>query len=246
VLALFLSLVLAPACSDGGDEGDETLRVFAASSLTDAFTDLGPQFEAEHPGVRVVFNFAASSALGAQLEQGAPADVLVTADAETMQRAVDADRVSRSQVIAHNRLAIVVERGNPQAVTGLRDLARPELIVVLCAPAVPCGRLADAALQNAELTLTPASREESVKAVVAKVTLGEADVGIVYATDVQAAAGRVDSVAVEGADDPALKAVYPMAVVTESERASLARDWVRFVASAPGRRSLARFGFLDP
>ena len=243
-----VTAVAAAACAQEGPKPnpENELHVLAASSLTEAFTDLGASFEADHPGAHVTFNFAASSALAQQIEQGAPADVFASADDATMQRVIGRGDVGDATVIARNRLAILVEPGNPKSISGLAGLAEPGVVVVLCAAEVPCGRYAAAALAKAGVTLQPASLEENVKGVVAKVTLGEADAGIVYATDVRAAGTKAEGVQIDGADDPALEAVYPMATSTSATNTALANDWRALVLGDVGRRTLAFHGFLAP
>lgn len=245
LVALALA-VAAAGCRGGG--GAVTLRVFAAASLTEALSALAPAFEASRPGVEVQFSFAGSSSLVRQLDQGAPGDVLVTADGDTMAAARAAGLVGPSQVVARNRLALVVAAGNPLRVTGLGDLARPELTVVLCAPEVPCGRLAVLALERVGVRPAVASLEENVKAVVARIALGEADAGVVYATDVRAAGARVSEVAVTlpPADDADLQAIYPMAVASATAQRAMARAFVDFVAGPAGQAALAGAGFLPP
>jgi molybdate transport system substrate-binding protein len=213
---------------------------FAASSLTDAFTQLGEDFTAAHPGVTVTFNFAASNDLLMQLQQGAPGDVLATADTKNMDAA--GDLVHSPQSFAGNRLAIAVAPGNPERITGLTDLAREELKVVLAAPEVPAGRYAEEILTGAGVTVKPVSLEVSVKGVVTKVSLGEADAGIVYVTDVDAAQGKLDGVAIR--DDVNVIATYPIAALAASEHPDDARAFVDLVLSAEGQKVLADFGFL--
>ena len=192
LVALLVALaVLAAACGSASDTTagqPRELNVFAASSLTDAFTQLGSDFTAAHPDVKVSFNFAGSNDLVTQLQQGAPADVLATADTSNMDAA--GDLVGTPQAFAGNKLMIAVEPGNPQHITGLADLARKDLKVVLAAPEVPAGKYAQEALGKAGVTVKPVSLEVSVKGVVTKISLGEADAGIVYVTDVAAAQGQ--------------------------------------------------------
>jgi molybdate transport system substrate-binding protein len=246
-LAAIAAAVVATGCGDDASStSSRTLHVFAAASLTEAFTALGRTFEADHPGVKVAFSFAASSALAQQIDDGADADVFASADQTNMQKVVDAGRAADPTIVARNRLAILVEKGNPKGISGLTDLARSGVVLVLCAPEVPCGRFATAALTKAGVTVKPASLEENVKAVVAKVTLGEADAGIVYVTDVRAAGGAAEGVAIDIADDPALEAVYPMAVTSSARDDAAAKAWVELVRSAAGQRTLATFGFLAP
>jgi molybdate transport system substrate-binding protein len=243
VLAMALAAAsLAAACGRSGAGASATVRVFAASSLTGALEDVADAFEASASGagVDVTFQFGASSTLAQQLRSGATADVFASADAETMARGAPG---AKPVVIARNRLALVVERGNPKGIDSLDDLDASGIVFVLCAPAVPCGRLGAALLAKAGTTAKPASYEENVKAVVSKVALGEADAGVVYETDVAAArrARAADGVALAIADDPALEAVYPMAVLSPSPSA---RAFGAFVTSDAGQRIFRAHGFL--
>jgi molybdate transport system substrate-binding protein len=250
VALLLLGALLTSACSDGDarDGAAGHVNVFAAASLTEVFTELGKAFEADHPGVEVTFNFAGSSALAEQVNQGAPADVLVTADESTMKKVVDAGNATGRTTLARNRLAILVEKGNPTGITRLADLARPGVTFVLCVPEVPCGRFGAAALKRARVTTPPASLEENVKAVVAKVTLGEADAGIVYVTDVKGAGGRATGIDIDIdlSDDPSLEAVYQAAITEQVGNEQLAKAWIEFVLSDEGRSVLSSYGFLVP
>ncbi len=223
-----------------------TLTVFAAASLTEAFTELGDDFEAEHPNLQVTFNFAASSALAQQINEGASADVFASADEANMKKVTDAANAGGPVVVARNRLSILVEPGNPKRIARLADLATSDVVTVVCAPEVPCGRIAAAALAKAAVSLEPASLEENVKAVVAKVTLGEADAGLVYVTDVLAAGDKAEGIDIDVGSDPTLEAVYPMAVTVSAENPVAASAWLDFVRSGRGQRVLAAFGFLAP
>ena len=237
-LLLVVVLVLA-ACGGGGDDR-VTITVLAASSLSEAMTELGAAFE-RTGDADVTFSFGGSSALVEQVNQGVHADVLATADRSNMERVDDAGAVTE---VARNRLAIVVEPGNPKRITGLADLGRDDVVLVLCAPEVPCGRFGALALEKAGVTVEASSLEENVKGVVSKVTLGEADAGIAYATDVEAAGDDADGVDIDIADDPELEAVYPMAVLAQSEHPDDAAAFVAFVAGPEGQRILAAHGFL--
>lgn len=245
LVALLSGSVLLAACSDASP-GRRDLTIFAAASLTEAFTEMGKLFEGANPDVTVTFNFAASSALAQQLNEGGAADVFVSADEANMKKVVDAGNASATEVIARNRLAIVVERGNPKGITGLGDLARSDVVVVLCAPDVPCGKLASAALAKASVDVKPASLEENVKAVVSRVTLGEADAGIGYVTDVTAAGDDAEGVPIDIADDPALEAVYPLAVLAKSTNPAGADAWRAYVLGREGAALLSKYGFLAP
>jgi molybdate transport system substrate-binding protein len=243
-------LVVAALCSSCGNSAPAssspsavsgTITVFAASSLTAAYTAIGNDFQKSYPGGTVKFSFGGSSTLVAQIQQGAIGDVFASADQPNMQKAVDAGLVAGSPyVFAHNRLEIVVEAGNPKHITGLSDLARSGLVVVLCAPVVPCGRYGTQALQKSGVSVRPASQETDVKAVLSKVALGEADAGLVYVTDVKAAGG-----AVQGIEIPLglnVVADYPVAVLKDSQNAPLARAFVSYLLG-PGQQTLARYGF---
>lgn len=240
--AVALAALLA-ACA-GGTRGGSTLTVFAAASLSGPFGELAAGFEASHAGVDVVTNFAGSSALAAQIGEGAPADVFAAADLESVETLVADGLVAEPVVFATNRLAIAVERGNPLRITGVADLADPELVLALCAPEVPCGAYAADVFARAGVTPHPATWEEHVKGVLTKVAAGEADAGIVYATDVVAGAGQVDGVPV----DPALQVVaeYPITRVSGTADAALAQAFVDHVLSDAGRAVLAAHGFGVP
>ena len=221
-----------------------TITVFAAASLTAAYTAIGKDFQTTHPGSIVKLSFGGSSTVVAQIQQGAIGDVLASADQPNMQKAVDSGLVAGSpSIFAHNRLEIVVGAGNPKHITGLSDLARSGLVVVLCAPAVPCGRYAIQSLQKAGVSVKPASQETDVKAVVSKVALGEADAGIVYATDVKAAGAAVQGVEIPLGQN--VVADYPVAVLKDSQNAPLARAFVSYLLGA-GQPTLARYGFTGP
>jgi molybdate transport system substrate-binding protein len=226
VLAL---LPLVAAC--GGGDDDSSITVLAASSLTDAFGDLRDAYDGH-----VVLSVAASSALVEQANAGAPADVIVTADEATFDRLTD---VGAPTIIARNRLAILVERGNPKGIERLDDLARDDVVFVLCAAQVPCGRLGAQALEDAGVTTETASLEEHAKGVVAKVALGEADAGLAYVTD---ATDDVDAIELD--DAPAT--AYPIGVLGQSADPEAARAFVDFVASDAGQAILRDHGFLAP
>jgi molybdate transport system substrate-binding protein len=232
--------------SSGGVAGSANppaeLRVFAASSLNEAFTRLGEQFTASHPDVKFAFDFAGSQDLVAQLRQGAPADVLACADTASMESV--AGLVGPPRYFAGNTLAVIVPRGNPANVESLADLARSGVKVVLAAPEVPAGTYAQQILSKAGVSVKPVSLEESVKGVVTKVSLDEADAGIVYVTDVKAAGDKVKGIAIPAGEN--VTAVYPIATVTASAHGSLAREFVDLVLSADGQKTLQGFGFLPP
>ena len=222
-----------------------SLTVFAASSLTDAFTRAGEDVKARYPATNFVFNFGSSSTLATQIANGAPADVYASADQTNMQKIVDAGlNAGVPSIFATNRLAIAVAPGNPKSVTSLADLARPGLVVVLAAPTVPAGKYAVDSLAKAGIRVTPVSQELDVRSVLNKVALGEADAGIVYVTDVLSAGTRVSSVEIP--EQQQVIARYPAAVVRGAKNPGLATVFVDFLVSDGGQRVLAGFGFSRP
>ena len=223
--------------------GDVT--VFAAASLTAAFTEIGDAFMVEYSDANVTFNFAASSELVTQIGEGAPADVFASADQSNMTKLTDAgNNATEPAVFATNLLEIIVGPGNPMGITGVADLANEDLIVVICAPEVPCGKYAAQIFEAAAVTVTPKSLEENVKAVVSKVTLGEADAGIVYKTDVTAAGDK--AAGVEILADINVLAEYPIAVTKEAPNAEGAQAFIDFIVGEQGQKILASYGFLAP
>jgi molybdate transport system substrate-binding protein len=252
VAALLIAVTVAVVSACGrigplgaGSSGPSgTLTVFAASSLNAAFTTMGADFEKRHPGTTVKFSFAGSSSLTAQIQQGALGDVFASADQPNMQKLIQAGLTAESpMVFARNELEIVVGKGNPKHITSLADLAHSGLVVVLCAPAVPCGHYAAQALQKAGVTVKPASQEADVKSVLSKVALGEADAGIVYVTDLKAAADAVEGVAIPSVLN--VVAEYPIVILKDSQSRALARAFVSYVLT-DGRQTLARYGFTNP
>ena len=218
-----------------------SITVLAASSLTDAFNEIGRQFQAAHPGIGISFSFGASSTLAQQINAGAPADVLATADEPTMQVAVSGGTAGPPAVFAHNKLQIVVRKGNPKGIRTLADLARPGLVVVLCAAEVPCGKFGAQALSSAGVKLTPASLEANVRSVLSKVSLGEADAGIVYVTDVLSGGDKTEGVTIP--DTQNVVATYPIATIKSTKNSALADAFVAFVRSPAGQQILAKAGF---
>jgi molybdate transport system substrate-binding protein len=254
VLALAGVLLTTTACgaaggsAQAGGEGSASgglsgeLRVFAAASLKASFTEIGARFEKAHPGTRVTFNFAGSSDLVAQLQQGAPADVFASADTRNMDKA-KADSLTASSPVsfAANTLEIAVPPGNPAKVATLADLARPGVKVVVCAPVVPCGAAATAVEAAAQVDITPVSEEQSVTDVLGKVTSGEADAGLVYVTDVRSAGDAVEGI--EFPESSAAVNTYPIATLKNSRNRALADAFLKAVTGEPGQGVLAAAGF---
>lgn len=243
-LALALVLPLA-ACGNDGDgstaEARSELTVLAAASLTDVFDQLATPFEEEHDAT-VTFSFGSSTDLAEQVADGAPGDVLATADSTSMGLAEDAGVTGDVETFATNVLTIVVPKGNPAGITTLGDLA--DATWVRCADEVPCGKVALAVLEANQITAEPASLEEDVRTTLDKVVSGEADAGLVYATDAVAAADDVDAIEIPGAEDQITS--YYAATLEQSEDADLAADWVTWVTSAEGQAILAGAGFRSP
>ena len=244
---LAFALVIA-AC--GGTSGaatatstPETITVFAAASLTDSFKALRDAYHQQHANVTIQFNFAGTPTLVTQIEQGAQADVFASADTTNMDKLRgDGFTSGTPQVFAHNKLAIAVAPGNPKHINGLADLAHPGLIYISAGPTVPAGKYAGQALQKAGVTVTPRSLETDVKSVISKIELGEADAGIVYTTDVKAAAGKVDGVTIPDGDN--VVATYPLVAVKDTKHADASGAFIAYVVSAAGQSKLESFGFL--
>lgn len=237
VLAGCSSAAPAPAASENQLSGP--LEVYAAASLQRSFDEIAAAFEAVHPGVTVSTVYDGSSTLATQIGEGAPADVFASADEKNMAK-VEASAPD-PQLFAANTLVIAVPAGNPGAVASLADLAR--VTTVLCAAEVPCGAASATLLSNAGVTVAPASAEQNVTAVVTKVAAGEADAGLVYATDV---VGRddVEAIVPEGAD--AVVNRYPIATLTDAPNPAAASAFVAFVLSDEGQKILADAGFRAP
>lgn len=219
--------------------------VFAAASLKKSFTAIGEQFRTDNPGSEIEFSFAGSADLVTQLTQGAPADVFASADLRNMTKAADAGLLAGDPVnFASNTLTIAVAPGNPKKISSLKELAAPGVSVVVCAPAVPCGSATQKVEQAAEVRLSPVSEESSVADVLNKVVTGQADAGLVYVTDVLGAGDTVTGVAFPEA--AGVVNTYPIAVLTQSAHADLARKFVDLVTGAAGRKILDAAGFATP
>ncbi|MHC8562547.1 molybdate ABC transporter substrate-binding protein [Streptomyces albidoflavus] len=248
--AVAAAVLIPLAACGGGDKGEEggapageepRLTVLAAASLTDVFEQAGKAYEEGHPGVRIDFSFAGSQELAAQVRQGAPADALVTADTRTMDGL--ADETGDPTVIAKNRLVIAVEEGNPKKVESLKDLAGEQLKLVLAAEEVPVGRYGRQILDAQKLTVEPVSQEVSVRAVLSKVELGEADAGLVYRTDAdrpgQGRRGRHPGRAER-------RRLLPAATLKGSEHAEEADAFVQWLSSDEAQELLRKAGFQQP
>ena len=263
IVAVFVSFALAACGGDGGDAGpapSETavegkITVFAASSLSDAFKELGAAFTAENPTASVTFNFAASSALATQINEGAPADVFAAADDATYQRVAAKGTIEAPTTFATNVPVVVVpSSGSP--VNVFEDLAKSGVKLVLAGPSVPIGNYSRQILANAstasgagadfgtKVLANLKSDETNVKSVLAKVQLGESDAGIVYKTDAAAAGNEVKTIAIP--DKYNIIAQYPIGAIKGSSNVTAARAFVTFVLSDAGQAILAKHGFGKP
>lgn len=238
-----LTLALPLVLTGCGKDDEETLQVLAAASLTEAFTELAEDFEAGHPGVEVELLFGSSTDLAESAADGAPGDVLATADQVSMTVAEQAGAAAADPVVfAENELVLVTAPGNPEGVRSLGDLAG--VTWVRCADDVPCGRVALTLLDAANVAAEPVSLEVDVKATLEKVATGEADAGLVYASDAVAAGDAVAAVPIDGAEDA--PALYFLAPLAQAADAGLAAEWVDLVTDEAGRRALAEAGFGTP
>lgn len=235
----------------------KTLAVVAAASLAEPFNEIGHLFEAQNPNVRVVFNFAGSQQLARQLDQGAPADVFASASQKYMDAAVNADRVitGTQQIFAYNRLVVIFPKDNPAGIQAIQDLAGPGLKLALAAKEVPAGQYSLDFLEKAAAASTlgaafkadvlnnVVSYEDNVKAVLVKVSLGEADAGIVYLSDISPqAAGKLGRLDIPAALN--VIAAYPIAPLQNSQQPELAQAFIHMVLSPEGQAVLAKHNFI--
>jgi molybdate transport system substrate-binding protein len=221
---------------------DQTnLTVFAAASLQPAFDKVAAQLKATN-NINATFNYAGTQTLTAQLQQGAQADVFASADTAHMDTVLRAGLLAGpSKIFAQNGLEIAVAKGNPKGITGLADLARRGLVLVLADPSVPAGKYAQQALSKAHVTVHPASLELQVTGVLSKVALGEADAGIVYVSDIFTNT-KVDGVPIPV--DQNVIADYPIAALKNSAHAAQARTFIDLVLAPEGQGILKSSGFL--
>ncbi len=242
-LATVSALALLGPTSACGSEPDDggTLTVLAAASLTDVFEELARDFEDEH-GAQVEFSFGSSTNLAEQAADGAPGDVLATADEASMQIAEDAGAAGEDVNFAANVLVIVTPPDNPAGIETLADLA--DATWVRCADEVPCGRVALGVLEANAITAEPASLEEDVRATLDKVISGEADAGLVYATDAVAAGDDVATIEIPGAEEQLTS--YFAATLEQAEEPALAEEWVDLLTSDIGQQALTEAGFELP
>lgn len=263
ILGICLPLLLLSISACGGSSTGTgtsatpvTLNVFAAASLQAAFTKIGTQFDAAHSNVTTKFNFAGSDALATQINQAAPADVFASANAAQMDVVVKASNIDGTAVktFAHNRLVVVLPKDNPGKISTLQDLGKSGIKVVLAAKTVPVGGYALTYLMKASadpsfgasyqanVLKNVVSYEADVKSVLSKVSLGEADAGIVYTTDAATASDTTTQIAIP--DNLNVIATYPIGVVKASKSASTAQQFVDYVSGPDGQAVLASYGFV--
>ncbi len=251
-IVIFLSLILT-ACSGSSVRADpRTLTVYAAASLTDAFTEMGKAFEASHPGVKVVFNFGGSQNLRTQIEQGATADVFASANTKEMDTLVSEKFVEAAapKLFLTNRLVVILPKDNPAGIASLEDLAKPGLKLVFAAEEVPAGAYTRQVLTNLnarfgadykdKVLANVVSNENNIRQAVTKVQLGEADASIVYVSDA-VAAPELQRIAIPA--DVNVIAKYPIASLKESTNSDLANEFIVYVLSANGQATLQKWGF---
>ncbi len=231
-----------PSAGASAPAEPSTITVLAAASLTEAFNEASTVYSNNHKDQTVKFSFAGSQELAAQVRQGAPADVIATADTRTMD-GLSAE-VDTPQIFARNKLTIIVAPGNPRNVTSLADLAHGDLTVVLAGPTVPVGRYARESLAKAGVEVRAKSEETDVKAVVTRVRMGEADAGIVYSTDAVAAGDDVTAVAIP--DQVNVVASYPVAVIKDSGKHGPAIAFTQWLLTPEAQQVLAKYGFVAP
>jgi molybdate transport system substrate-binding protein len=253
LVAASLACAMSAACSSSkknsgsrssGNQISGTIHVFAAASLTEVFTDLGKQFEKDYPGTEVVFQFAASSALATNIDQGDKADVFASASPRNMQSVVDAGNASDPKTFAKNEMEIAVPPDNPGNVASLDDLAKPGVKVALCQPQVPCGKTAQQVFTNAKITVKPVTEQPDVKSTLQQVENDAVDAGVVYVTDAKSAGGKVKGVEISA--DVNASTAYPIAVIKSSGNKPTAQAWVDLVLSGTGQSALKAAGFLSP
>ncbi len=224
-----------------GEGGEQTLTVLAAASLTDVFELVAADFEADHPGVTVEQSFAASSTIVQQVNEGAPADVVALAGQSSLEPLEQDRRATEPVVFTTNTLELAVPADNPASVGGPDDLTADGIRLVVCQPEVPCGAATQTLFQQLGISPQVASFEPDVRATLSKVALGEADVGVVYRTDVAAAGNRVVGVEIPPADNVVNS--YPILAVSDSP---LAQQFIDEVTSGRGQQHLADAGFVAP
>jgi molybdate transport system substrate-binding protein len=234
----------APASPEQPDALSGTVTVLAAASLTESLDELAAAFEEAHPDVDVVISYGGSSALAEQIVSGAPVDIFFAANEATMTTVTETGLAVAPEVLLTNVLQIAVPPGNPGAVTGLADFAKPGLTIALCDPAVPCGSAAEKLFAATGITPSADTLEEDVKAALTKVALGEVDAALVYVTDVIAAGNDVEGIEVPEAAEVVNR--YPISLLAEAPNARAAQAFLDYLTSADGLAVFTDAGFGTP
>ena len=256
-----LSLITLSSCSGGSESASSSsstassvaatasatpveLNVFAAASLNKAFPEIADTVLKESdPNIKVTFNFQGSSTLVDQMKEGAPADVFASADQKNMTKASDAKLVDTPKPFASNVLTLIVPKGNPAKITGL-DSSLDGKKLVVCAQGVPCGNATKQLAEKLGVTLNPVSEEQKVTDVRAKVESGEADAGLVYATDAKAAGDKVETIEVARANEVVNS--YPISLTVSTQNKEAAQKFIDAVLSEKGQAVLKKYGFSAP
>ncbi len=254
VLAIICALMVS--FNLNAAQNEQSLTVFAASSLTDAFTEIAEAFATEFPDAEIIFNFASSSTLATQLAEGAPADVFASANERQMEIAIESGRIQEpAEIFARNRLVIAIPADNPAEIEGLIDLAQPGLALILVAPDTPIRDYTDTMLE--QLAADPnygnvfreavlanlVSEEANVRQAVSKIVLGEADATIVYQSDVTPDISE-QVTAIPVPDEYNVIAGYPIAITADSANADLAQSFMDYVLSDDGQAVLMNWNLL--
>ena len=249
---VFLSLILVACNGSNADSEPRTLTVYAAASLTDAFTEIGRSYETLHPGTKVVFNFGGSQNLRTQIEQGAPVDVFASANTKEMDTLVAQNMIEEgaAKIFLTNQLVLVLPKDNPAGIASLEDLSQPGLKLVLAAEEVPAGRYARQILDNLnaqfgaeykeKVLANVVSNEDNIRQAVTKIQLGEADASIVYVSDAVAAP---ELQKIEIPADVNVVAEYPISPLAKSANSGLADEFIDYVLSPEGQATLKKWGF---
>jgi molybdate transport system substrate-binding protein len=234
----------APSPSTEASSSGGVIAVLAAASLTEAFTQIGKDFEAKNPESKVTFSFGSSATLATQIVQGAPADVFAAASPATMEAVTAAGAANTPKDFVSNTLEIAVPKGNPHKITGLKDFGDESRRIGLCAPQVPCGAAAVKVFAEAKIVPKPDTLEQDVKATLQKVASDEVDAALVYKTDVISAGDTVDGIQFPEAQQ-AIN-TYPIATLKNSKNPAVAQAFVDYVLSPEGQAVLAKAGFAQP
>ena len=221
-----------------------TINVFAAASLVDVLPEIEEELAKEYPGTEITYNFGGSSGLVDQLVGGASADLLLTANAKTMETAEEQGLVDSSVSFTSNTMVLVVPAGNPGEVTGIEDASVDGKKLVICAEEVPCGSATKQIEELNGITLDPVSEEQSVTDVLGKVTSGEADAGLVYTTDAKGAGDAVEVIEIPNADE--IVNDYRAAVLKDAENAEGAQAFLDLILADTGQSLLESYGFAGP